>query len=81
MRDYDIMDWYWLETATGRVYSSAQQIMTDETNEGYKEFLEDGNTPTKFCVDPDGNESEYWLRRLIEMNGIQFLKNENPQHN
>jgi len=72
LTNYTPDNWFWKAT-NGRIYASARQIVTDETDTEYVAWLEAGNLPTPWPRDETGIETEAALAQVLAAHGLQIF--------
>jgi hypothetical protein len=66
---YDPYDWYW-KADDGRIYSSKQDAIVDETNPGYQYYYGDGSFVTRWPRDASGNQTSAALQDVLTPYGL-----------
>jgi hypothetical protein len=64
MSTYNPRSWYWLAT-DGRVYSSQQQAVIPDTDQGYLDWIAAGNTPSTWPADDQGNQTDWAMQQVL----------------
>lgn len=62
-------NWYW-QSDDGRVYSSAIQSVVPKTYNAFKDWLADGNQPTRWPVDDNGEQTDVELSKVLKPYGF-----------
>lgn len=62
-------NWYW-QSDDGRVYSSAIQSVVPKTYNAFKDWLADGNQPTRWPVDDNGEQTDAELSKVLKPYGL-----------
>lgn len=71
MRRYNPSDWYWLKSDNTTLYSSAQQKEVTTTDPQYLAWLEQGNYPSWYPKDAQGNDSREELVNVLAPYGLR----------
>lgn len=69
----DTKNWYWLSNNGERVYSSKKQAIVDKTDKDYLAWQADGNRPTPWPKNKDGEEKDEALAAVLSANGLQMF--------
>lgn len=70
-------DWYWKAT-DGRIFASAREIVVDETDQDYLDWIDSGGRASLWVRDELGNETDEALQSMLTQYGVYvtlaFLK-------
>ncbi|KAB2768632.1 hypothetical protein [Brucella anthropi] len=66
---YNPYDWYWLAD-DGRVFASANQSLVPKSYPAYKNWLANGNVPTRWPCDDSGAQTDSELSKVLKPYGL-----------
>nr|WP_278434127.1 hypothetical protein [Brucella anthropi] len=62
-------NWYW-QADDGRVYSSANQSLVPKSYQAFKNWIAEGNKPTRWPVDDNGDQTDAELSMVLKPYGL-----------
>jgi len=66
---YNPLDWYWLAN-DGRLFSSSHSALVNPDDAEFVEWKKQGDEPTRWPSDDDGNQTEAALRSVLAPYGV-----------
>lgn len=72
MNMFNPANWYW-QSASGRIYSSSKQAITNEKDKDFTNWKAAGNLPTPWPKDAEGKETDAALADILAPYGLRLF--------